>query len=305
MSIDPSGQGTTGLCLVDETTGKMDPQFDDSVFANIGRELEKEKWIHVENCSSASAEQKNEAAERRKNMMAEDDVKYIKTECKNCVQKSIQEEVDPDAAQKLETKYNSLENEIFKETKTTSSARSRKNDNNDKTGPLIVGKKEKVKEIDANYEKDSNSGKNDYLVDNEICFNCALAMFRLEIQEMVKDMERTDSNMARIVKQNRDKMIETIEGDLYPERKKNKGNAELQRDIEGFQQLIKESNVKIKDFKEDGLLSHDIRIGLLRETPNKELMLEVEKRIGRGEIDLPALIKYLETKLETKKKQEE
>ena len=54
-------------------------------------------------------------------------------------------------------------------------------------------------------------------------------------------------------------------------------------------------------YKTGGLFPFETRIGLLRETPNKELMLEIEKRISWGEIDLPSLIKYLESKQKNEK----
>jgi hypothetical protein len=49
-------------------------------------------------------------------------------------------------------------------------------------------------------------------------------------------------------------------------------------------------------YKTDGLLPYETRIGLLYVTPNQELMREIERRINCNEIDLLALINYLESK---------
>jgi len=49
-------------------------------------------------------------------------------------------------------------------------------------------------------------------------------------------------------------------------------------------------------YKTDGLLPYDIRKGLLYETPNWELVNELERRIISEEINLPTFIKYLESK---------
>lgn len=49
-------------------------------------------------------------------------------------------------------------------------------------------------------------------------------------------------------------------------------------------------------YKKDGLLNYETRIGLLYETPNKELLIELGKRIETGEINLDELIKVLQEK---------
>ena len=49
-------------------------------------------------------------------------------------------------------------------------------------------------------------------------------------------------------------------------------------------------------YKKEGILPYDTRKGLLYETPNWELVRELERRIASREIDLSAFIKYLESK---------
>ena len=84
-----------------------------------------------------------------------------------------------------------------------------------------------------------------------ICLDCGLNNLRLAVQQMIREvgleqtqifwerektkmsnklgevlveLERTDPEMARLAKDNGDKVIETIEGDLYPDRRKGDGS---------------------------------------------------------------------------------
>jgi hypothetical protein len=54
-------------------------------------------------------------------------------------------------------------------------------------------------------------------------------------------------------------------------------------------------------YKKDGLLPYQTRIGLLYETPNLELLRELERRVNNEEINLDELIKILQEKQQTKK----
>ena len=46
-------------------------------------------------------------------------------------------------------------------------------------------------------------------------------------ENVLSDMERVDPDKVKVVKRNKDEMMETIEGDLYPNREKNKGSSAL------------------------------------------------------------------------------